>query len=391
MAPSKSNRTEVPFSPLDVMEKQKARLLEEAAAIDRDIAELNRLAAKYNLVVSAPSSDPMPPATAPVEPQVKNETPSLYGSIAGLAVRYKADGRSPYHRLRFKTREHYDGLIRRIVKECGELKLADLKMRNIQDAYDGWASNGKTSMAHGLITMLRGLINFGAGTLEDAECERLSVVLHNMYFPMSKSRNERPISERLTLDHANAIRAKAHQMGRPSIALAQAFQFALKLGQKDAIGEWVPVSEPGSSKLIHEGNKWLHGLCWDHIDPNCILRKTPSNGGKEIEVDLRPITMVMEELALFKGELPRSGPVIICEATKVPWTAYEFRRQWRKLADACGIPRNVKNMDSFAGNKKGILPAHRASNGASHGGPRARPPEHIDETEKSRTLDDPLH
>ena len=135
------------------------------------------------------------------------------------------------------TRISYDRLIKRILKDCGHAKLADLKKRNLQDLYEDWMAGGKIPIqAHSLATMLRGLINFGA-SIEDSECERLSVVMHNMNFTMPKRR-----SERLTADQANEIRAMAHNVGRPSLALAQAFQFELKLGQREVIGEWVRVT-----------------------------------------------------------------------------------------------------------------------------------------------------
>ena len=44
-----------------------------------------------------------------------------------------------------------------------------------------------------------------------------------------------------------------------------------------------------------------------------------------------------------------SGPIVVSEWDKLPWTAIEFRRWWRIVADACGIPREVRNMDSRAG------------------------------------------
>ena len=55
--------------------------------------------------------------------------------------------------------------------------------------------------------------------------------------------------------------------------------------------------------------------------------------------------MVMEELSKL-GKRPASGPVVICEWSGIPWTSHEFRRWWRKVADACGIPKTVYNMDS---------------------------------------------
>ena len=136
-------------------------------------------------------------------------------------------------------------------------------------------------------------------------------------------------------------------MERPSIALAQAFQFELKFGQGEVIGEWVPQSEPGASDVMNDDEKWLRGIRWSEIDARLILRHTvlTRNGEKEIEVDLKRMPMVMEELSKL-GKRPASGPVVICEWSGIPWTSHEFRRWWRKVADACGIPKTVYNMDS---------------------------------------------
>jgi hypothetical protein len=207
--------------------------------------------------------------------------------------------------------------------------------------------------------MVRGLANFGLETLEHPDCERLCVVLHNLRFKV-----EKPRTERLTEEQAIAIRAKAHQMGRASIALAQAFQFDCKLTQKDVIGEWVPLAEEETGHAIHEDKKWIRGLRWEEIS-ELMLRHTASNGGVVLEFDLRRAPMVMEELRLLKV-MPPKGPVIICEFTGVPWQAPEFRRWWRKIADACGVPKNVKNMDSRAGGDDPERHKTRSSNGLSH-------------------------
>ena len=115
--------------------------------------------------------------------------------------------KAPLHdpsELRRPDKAYRQGLRR---QEAGRFEEGD-----IQTFYDGWTACGKFTMAHGLVTMLRGLINFGRATLEDGECERLSVVLHNMNFPRVKSR-----SARLTAEHAIAVRKMAWEMGRPSM------------------------------------------------------------------------------------------------------------------------------------------------------------------------------
>jgi hypothetical protein len=206
-----------------------------------------------------------------------------------------------------------------------------------------WSKGGKIAMGHAMVSMFRTLCSFGVTMLEDRECERLSGVLHKMKFKVP-----RPRETRLTAEQVIAIRAEAHRRGQHSIALAQALQFELMLRQKDVIGEWVPQSEPLISPFLYGTRKWVKGLRWSEIDQNLILRHTTSKRQKDIEVDLKLAPMVMEELALI-GDRPERGPVIIRESTKRPYDADEFRRLWRGIATAVGVPKTVRNMDSRAG------------------------------------------
>lgn len=269
---------------------------------------------------------------------------ALYdGSIASLVECYKSDLDSTYRKLRYRTRENYNTLLRRITRDRGLERIADLKARHFLRWHEEWSEGGKVAMGHCMIGMLRTLFSFGSTILDSLECRAAKSLLHDMRFKMGSGRKER-----MTADQAVAVRAQAHLMGLHSIALAQAFQFELMLRQKDVIGEWVPQNEPGTSEVLAGNDKWLCGLRWSEIDQNLILRHTTSKRGKEIEVNLRLAPMVMEELALL-ADRPASGPVVISEITGLPWTNYEFRRQWRKVATAAGVPPTVYNMDSRAG------------------------------------------
>jgi hypothetical protein len=129
------------------------------------------------------------------------------------------------------------------------------------------------------------------------------------------------------------------------------------LRQKDVIGEWVPMSEPGLSDTFHAGMKWLRGLRWEEIDDNLTLAHETSKREKMLKVPLSKAPMVLEELDRqfphFKTQgrsaLPRSGPIVINEYNQVPWGADEYRRHWRKAATAAGVPKTIRNMDSRAG------------------------------------------
>lgn len=280
------------------------------------------------------------------------------GTLGGLMRSYRADPDSRYKKLRYKTRVHYDTLIRLIDNEYGTERLTELKGRTFLRWHEKWMKGGK-AVAHGKIGILRTVFGFGKTFLEEPECRRLSEILHDMKFEMPKARDQR-----LEAHQANAIRAMAHQKGRKSLALAQAFQFEGMLRQKDVIGEWVPMSEDGQSDVLfidaEQGiyEKWLRGLRWNEIDANFNLKHVTSKRQKEITISLRLAPMIMDEFRLQYGldlaapdraMLPASGPVIVSEWSGLPWTAVEYRRWWRICADACGVPRAVKNMDSRAG------------------------------------------
>jgi hypothetical protein len=268
---------------------------------------------------------------------------------AGLAHRYKTEQASPYFHIRYATREHYDTLINRIVSERGDESLADVDGIALDEIYDRWVATGKLSMAHALMGMLRTLVNFGATALKDEDCERLAVPLHRKRKSVVDPRIEQQTPEQgLTEEQAKAIIDKAHEMGSPSMALAQAFQFDCKLRQKDVIGEWVPKSEPGESDTFLGEEKWLRGLRWEEIDENYTLRHVTSQGRKKLRINLRDKPLVMKELDRYLPR-PESGPMVINERTRVPWQSANFRHVWRDVARACGISDQVKNMDSRGG------------------------------------------
>jgi hypothetical protein len=276
------------------------------------------------------------------------------GSIRTLVNCYQTDPDSSYHKKRFAVRKNHDITLRRIVARHGDEQISDIKGRLLLAWHKEWSADGKKiAMAHAFIGHLRTMFAFGATLLEDPECERLCGVLHKMRFPAPPAR-----VERLTADQVVAVSAAAHKRKWHSMALAQALQFELMLRQKDVIGEWVPVEEPGISATIGPKGKWMMGLRWEEVDQNMILRHVTSKRGKSVEVNLRLSPMVLEELAvlwsvpivgLTRDVLPASGPLIICEVTGYPYTTAEFRRKWRLAATDAGIPATVRNMDSRAG------------------------------------------
>jgi hypothetical protein len=210
--------------------------------------------------------------------------------------------------------------------------------------YNQWAEGGKISMGHGLAGKLRLLSGFGATVLNDPDCIPFASIMRTMRFPIAERR-----LVAMTAEHAEKLRAKAHDLGWGSIALAQAIQFELKIRQVEVIGEWVPIADPLPSLITWGTEKWVRGLKWTDIDDKLILRYTVHDKlkrKKDFEVDLSTKPMVLQELDKLQ-HTPTSGPMIICEATDRPYTHAEFRRKWRLVATKAGLPDNVRNSDSI--------------------------------------------
>lgn len=321
------------------LEEIDRELAEKAAATAKLARQRERIAA---LIAEAEDLD------FDIMPKIKSADSIIAPkSMSDLIASFKNSAASAYQALTYASKRHYDSILRKIDDDHGRAVLSEITADDLRDWHHAWSTGGKVSSAFAKIGMVRGICGFGIEVLGDGECGRLYATLSKMKFESPKARNEH-----LTEDQANRIRAKAHEIGRHSIALAQAFQFGTPLRQKDVVGEWVPISEPGVSDVIRKKLKWLRGIRWDAIDENLILTHTAGPGQKPITIDLKTCPMVMEELELVKaahgGTLPKRGAVVAAERQKLPWNVVEFRRQWRKLADACGVPKNVRNMDSRA-------------------------------------------
>lgn len=268
------------------------------------------------------------------------------GTLARLIDCYQTDPDSTYQKLRTSTRRNQDAELRRLAAARGTERVEEIKARQIKRWHEEFKGTDglRITTAHRMMALLRTVMRFGATMLEDDHCLRVASLLSQMRFQGNK-----PRSSAITAEQVIAIREAAHAAGRPSIALAQAFQYECTFRQKDVIGEWVPqdAKEGGLSDVLDGNEKWLRGLRWNEID-GMILRHVTSKKQKEVVVDLRLAPMVLEELQRF-SEIPASGPVIVDERTGIPWRRSQFRKKWRELARKCGVPDSVFNMDSRAG------------------------------------------
>lgn len=287
-----------------------------------------------------------------------NERPRVFeGTLRALVSTYQTDPDSAYQTMRYRTRRDTDNLLKRIVAKHGKVRLADIDVRELKRWYEGFrwpdGKDGRELIAtgHAMMTTFRMALTYGKvfeieKTPRDkvSECARVREILSEMKFELA-----RPRTEAMTLRQCEDIIAAAHKAGLPSISLAQALQFDLRARQRDIIGEWVPVSEPGISVIDHyHARKWLRGLRHEEISSTLVLNHPASKTGKMIERDLSLYPMIMAELDRIPAD-KRAGPIVICELTGRPWKQNHFRIKWREIATTAGVPPTVFNMDSRAG------------------------------------------
>jgi len=299
-------------------------------------------------------------------------TAALYdGTLLSLIHIYQTDPDSTFRNVRFATARKYNTNLR-LLAAIQHLKLSEIRGRDFPNFFRGWSSPEEEGAARRLtransaIEMLRILFAAGIALEIDVEqCQRLSLILSKHRFEQAGARKQF-----INAEQAIAIRRKAHELGFHSIALAQAIQFETLLRQKDVIGEWVPMSEPGMSSVTRGADKWLYGIDWREVeDMRLTHRLSKSLHGRDAVIDpdrgttkvfdLRLYPMIMEEIANIPDE-QRVGPMIKDDRTGLPWGSTRYTKYWREIARAAGVPDAVQNRDSRAG---GITEGIRAMEG----------------------------
>ena len=308
-----------------------------------------QIAAELEGVTTPPPEPPKPPGmkqpAADVRKASEKDHPRSEASsgpanklrtLGELALSYQTDPNSPYRTIGHTTRGNYDRNIRRLVLDFGsDTPLSEINKAKIDFNYEHWTEGGKITMGHSLATMFRQLMSYGASAFDDPECVRLSVILRSMRFQTPKADRDR-----ITEQQVNDFREAAHKLGFHSMALAQAFQWEHDVSQREVIGTYAPLSEPGNEYLRAGDAKWIAGFVWEEMKGNTLRYVA----GKTLAtIDLTNSPMVLEELARGRKS---QGPMIVYEKNQLPYKSPQFRTLWRKIADAAGIPKHIRNMDS---------------------------------------------
>jgi integrase len=266
------------------------------------------------------------------------------GTFGALLRHYETDPKSSFHRLKPSSRRPYSFYLPKLATHIGELKIADCDGRDVMRWFGVWSRDGEVlAAANTTLAILKAATSFGI-VCRLPGCADFKAILSELRLPSPSRRTAAP-----TADQVIAVRRAAHERGAPSRALAYAVQFEAAARQWDVFGQWVPLSDPRPSALIHRGRKWI-GPTWSQIDDDLIFTMTPSkterSTGARVLIDFQTCPMILEELQHWPPER-RVGPLIVCEWTGLPY--YYVQEVWRKDAALAGLPRGIWNRDLRAG------------------------------------------
>jgi hypothetical protein len=286
----------------------------------------------------------------------KDALPRYDGTVYSLSQIFQRHPESSFCAVKQNTRDSYVDSLKIIEATVGARVVRNLTVLDVKRWYREWkkpkmkGGAEHIKRAHDAVATFRMILRFGFALGFD-ECGKLAERLKTVLFEKSGAREQE-----MTYAQAAAFVRKALEMGRSgvfpwdrarSMAIGIAAQFDLLLRQKDVIGEWTP-SMPDVPGAIYDGagEMWQGRFRWENV-PGWKLRLKTSKTRSAIEFDLQNYSLLfplLESVPLHE----RSGAIIKGEHG-LPIRERSYRKWFRQIARAAGIPDEVWSMDSRAG------------------------------------------
>lgn len=268
------------------------------------------------------------------------------GTVKSLVSLFERHPDSTYHDLEPDSRETYSRTLKGLVKLKGDRRIAEVTGNDVRRWYKETIESGRAvNTAYYLINVFKSALAFGS-SLRLQECRILRQELRDTRFSTGKRS-----TEQLTYEQVVKLRDKARELGLFYIARTVVLQFDFAMRRRDIIGKW--YSAPLDTDGIRNGKHiWRDGLTWADIDADGVVRRVVSKTRKKTAAvavhAIGDYPNVAEELARTPNER-RIGPLVLHDRTGLPPTEPQCRRDYRKVADACGISLKVKMMHARAG------------------------------------------
>lgn len=277
------------------------------------------------------------------------------GTVGALCRLFQQHPDSSFHEVKPNTRKTYGDSLKVIESTVGQRVIRKLTTLDVRRWYRLWkepkvvGGRERVDRAHDAVAMLRMVLRFGAA-LKHRECGELDRELSMIRFERGGAREQQMtfaqavtfVRKSLELGHAGAVpRLRARSM-----AIGVAAQFDLLLRQKDVIGEWGPAAPDVAGAFYAGDEMWTGRFRWDNL-PGWRLRLKTSKTRSAVEFDLTNYSLLyplLEAVPLHE----RAGAIVIDEHG-APVRERSYRKWFRQIARAAGIPDEIWLMDSRAG------------------------------------------
>jgi hypothetical protein len=273
--------------------------------------------------------------------------PGYDGTVLSACQLYQRHPYSSFHKVRHNTRKSYTDSLKIIEKTVGKRLIRNLTVLDVQHWYDEWRKPAvkdgpeRIDRAHDAVSMFKTVLRFNAA-LRRRECTQLVDELRLIKFEKGGAREEE-----MTFAQAGAFIRTALDLGKRQVipadralamAIGVAAQFELLLRQKDIIGDW------GGAR----GQKWTGYFTWENIPGwRWRMKTSKSKYRAAAEFDLSSYSLLLPLLQAVPHD-QRAGAIVKGEHG-LPVRERSYRKWFRQIARAAGIPDAVWSMDSRAG------------------------------------------
>jgi hypothetical protein len=309
-------------------------------------------------------------APGPDEPDQKYDARRVYdGSVRSMCRVYQEHPESDFHTAKSNTRRFYTAYLKILEANVGRRQVRNLTLVDVKKWYREWrkpAQPGgpeRIDRAHDAIAMFRTVTYFCAAlhlpSRAQPHCQELAKILEQVKFERGGARDQE-----LTYTQATAFLRTARDLGergvipRPralSMSIGVAAQFELLLRQKDIIGEY-PRNQADLDTALHRGattltcgsRVWSGYFTWENIPGwRWRMRTSKSKYRSAADFDLTKYSLLYPLLEAVPFE-ERTGAVVK-GAHGFPIPEHSYRKWFRDIAQAAGIPDEVWSMDARAG------------------------------------------
>jgi len=302
--------------------------------------------------------------------------PPYTGTMESACEWYERHPHSRFHTVKANTRGAYLDSLKIIRRTVGKRLIRNLTILDTQHWYNEWRKpvvtvheDGSTTVgaerikrAHDAISMVKTVLRFNAA-LRRADCKQLLEDLENgsslTNFEKGGAREQEMnyAQVRAFIDTALDLQNRGVLPGRRGLymAIGVAAQFELLLRQKDLIGER-PETHADLEKARRRGaavwpggdRPWAGYFTWENVAGwRWRMKTSKSKYRSAAEFDLTKYGLLFPLLEAVPYE-ERQGPIIKGDdGFPVPESSY--RKRFRLIARAAGIPDEVWLMDSRAG------------------------------------------